>query len=240
MVSREIVATDALNLIQSFEEAASHPNLPKTAEEAKKIKALWVFSGPGTYDLPFKDDRYQNFPWAGFMDRRRLNRAGWLMRKITEIAIGKLLDGTKNPYDMRQAILENGPYLIYNGRPDENATVEDVLKRPGIAIPRGKVHVIDAIIDNTLDQVKSFDLPINLNLQSDDRIALVSHAPHLARVLYVIDKFRPFPEGVRIQAFPIATPREGKQIYAEMEIQGILYYAFVSNEASKNPYPHIL
>lgn len=229
-----------LDEINELEEAALHPNLPKTADEASRIKAIWVFSGPGTYDQPFKNDRYKDKPWARFMDRIRLNRAAWLMRKLTEEILGNTLDGIRNPEIVRQAFLENGPFLIYNGRHDENDAVRDVLTRPGIVIPKEKVHFIDARIDNTFDQVKTFSLPPGLTLKSGENIALVSHAPHLMRLLHIINKVKPFLEGAKVQLFPIASPSDGRQEYAEMEIRGLLYATFISGEAEETPCPYLL
>lgn len=230
----------ALNEINVLEEAARHPVFPNTSLEAGRIKTIWCFSGPGTYDLPFKEDRYKDKIWAEFMDRRRLNYAAFLMRKITQIHSGNQLQDNKDPQKMRAAILKYSPYLIYNGRKDENETVRDVLGRKGIIIPEEKVHIINAAIDKSIDQIRTFNLPPSLSLKQGDRIALVSHAPHLMRVLHMIEKVKPIQEGVGIQVFPVPTRSAGRQEYSEMEVRGLLYATFIAGEAAETAYPYLL
>lgn len=226
--------------IDHLEQAAKQPNLPKTSDQARKIKVIWCFSGPGTYDLPFKEDRYKDKPWARFMDRRRLNYSAWLMKRITEITLGRSLDGIKDPQGMKAAIYGFGPYLIYNGTADENETVRNVLTRQGVAISKEKVHIIDAGIDRTFDQIRSFSLPPGLELTDGDKIALVSHSPHLIRILHMLNKVKSLPQSAKVQVFPIIAPTEGQQEYAQMEVRGLLYSAFISGEAEQTVYPYLL
>ncbi len=214
---------------------------------AKKIEAIWVLSGPGTYDDPVKEDRYKNFPWARGMDRARLNYAARIARRVTEARSGDVFDQgglsslQKRKELTKRSILESGPYIIYNGRPDENEVVHDVLTREGIIIPQEKVMVIGEGIDKSVDQVKSVRLPENFDIEHDE-LAIISHAPQLARIVRMINRYRPFPEGTKIRLLPISTPEGGKTEYALMETRGILYYAFLSldRDATKESYPYLV
>jgi hypothetical protein len=202
-------------------------------EIAEKVAAIWVFSGPGTYDLPYKDDRYRDYPWAHGMDRARLDRAAILARKIAQKRSGQSFGGEglssvgEQKEKTKALIREFGPKIIYNGTEVENATVEDVLAREGIIIPKGNVEVLKSRIDNTVDQIRTFQVPQGLDIEGKE-IALISHAPHLERALHMIGRYQPLPKGAMPRLFPISTPEEGRETYAEMEIRGMLYYIFIS------------
>src|ERR1035437_4502043 len=51
------------------------PRFQVPADFLQNIGAIWVFSGPGTYDQPTKNDGYSQYPWARWNDRERLNHA---------------------------------------------------------------------------------------------------------------------------------------------------------------------
>lgn len=211
----EAVTSRALTLVGQLEKVARRPNIPLLPDEAGKIKALWVLSGPGYFDEPFKDDRYKKKPWARWMDRRRVGYALGLIRRLGH------------------------PFLIYNGRDDENARVLTGLGRMGV--PQERVHIISAGIDNTLDQVRSFRLPEGVLLRPGDVIGIVSHAPHLARVMYMLAHYNEVvPPGVMVRLFPLPTPESGREEYARMEVRGILHHVFISHDAEEEPHPHTL
>ncbi|MBI2051920.1 hypothetical protein HYT33_04130 [Candidatus Roizmanbacteria bacterium] len=240
----------SLDEIEKLEEVALGKkfNIPASPQEAAKIKALWVLSGPGTYDVATKDDRYQDRPWARWMDRKRLNYAATLTRKLTEIVVGiprqsrpkgkELM--TEEVAQLRSSIERYGPYIIYNGRQDENRVVENVLRREGVMIPTGKVYVIYNNIDKTIDQVKSFRLPPDIQLETGDTIGVITHAPHMMRLMHILNYFKPFPENVTVQAFPLPSPYDGGQEHTMDEICGLLNYVFVSGGATEEPYPYKL
>lgn len=113
-------------------------------EIARRIDAVWVLSCPGTYDEPLKEDRYRDYPWAKGMDRTRLNYAARIVRKVAEVRGGGSFERgglgslKRRKESIKKSISETGPYIIYNGRPDENAVVRDVLTREGVIIPQEK------------------------------------------------------------------------------------------------------
>lgn len=242
------VTDKALTEIDSLETMSrKRPSVPETAEEARKIKAIWVLSGPGTYDREFKDDRYKDKPWAAWMDKKRLNYAGMLVRELTEKITGRSFHtplGKKLTMEeveqIRTDIENHGPFIIYNGREDENETVESVLERDRIIIPKSKVHIIGAGIENSVSQVKSFNLPESLQLQAGDVIGVVTHAPHMMRIMHMANKYRPFPTEATIQAFPLHSPTGSMPEYANQEVEALLYYTFVTGDSTEQSYSYKL
>lgn len=219
------------------------------AETAKKIGAIWVNSGVGTYDTPVKEKErgvYKNLPWIRWADRARLNHAAILARKVAEARSGENFDsGSLADIKARKgkikAMIERyGPKIIYNGAELENDTVADVLSREGTIIPEDNVSIIrgsaEHPIVNTLDTVKTLELP--LGFTDYQELAIVAHAPHLARIMRMVNKQPPFPRTTKVRLFPVPTPEAGKEEYAELEILGILNYALRKGVADKESYPY--
>jgi hypothetical protein len=246
------VASQSFQEIQDLEELANRQkqdNIHFTKEEAERIKAIWVFSGPGTYLEPFKEDRYSSFAWSKWMDRQRLNHGALIAKKIAETLVGEEVRGHPSQIKYlkdkaRKFIAGYGPMIIYNGTSKENLTVNTVMNSYDVIIPWQKLYLIeDGSTNNSVHQIKSFKLPDNLELKPGDRIALVSHAPHLMRVMHMIDRYRnemQIPDGVEFQLFPLPSPKEGKKEYQAKEIRGLLYYALVSGDASLKAYLYII
>lgn len=256
---KDIPEAEMLSLISSvaeeiriLEEVGEReaPRLDKLPlEEAKKIAAIWVLSGVGTYDIPLKPkerDVYKQIPWIQWADRERLNHAAILARKTAEARSGRNFDKgslenvAERKEKMKAVIGEYGPDIIYNGTPLENETVADVLAREGAIIPEGKVSIISGTevhpIVNTTDNIKTFAFPHPL--KPGEELAIVAHGPHLVRVMRIVNKFRPFPEGTKVRLFPLPTAPEGKEQYRDMEILGILNYVYRKKEATAEPYPY--
>lgn len=209
----------------------------------KNIAVVWIISGPGTYDLPSKDDKYNNFPWARGMDRARLNHGAMLARRIAESRSGQKFDGPLGDVALRKRMMKEtienyGPEMVYNGTQLENDTVLDVLSREGTVIPEGKVHIIRGNIKTTLDQVKTFKLPVELN--ENEELAIISHAPHLVRIMNMINKNPPFPTRTKVRLFPVPTLVSGRTKYAEMETLGLLRYVYLDNESTVKRYPYLV
>lgn len=219
-------------------------NLPLKPEIARQIKAVIVLSGPGTWYQARKEDRYKDKIWAAWMDRKRLVHAVWVIRRITEISTGSYFRGSLNTIDeqvckIRDSIAKNGPYFIYTGREDERAAVKQAIQEKRAIIPLEKVYIIEEKIDNTVEQVKTITLPSELHLKPGDRIAIVAHGPQLVRLGHMLQRYKPFPAGLAIQPFPLATPPGGMPDYPEQEIRGLLYYTFITHDAAQEPYPYL-
>lgn len=239
--------TQALGEIDRLEQAArehrrilAESNLPIPVESLTKLKALWVLSGPGLYRQPFKQDRYQDKPWAQFMGRHRLAHAGMLMRRIAEVISGEIPIARDA---QKQLLLQHSPYLIFNGRQDENFDVQKVLAEEDAIIPQAKVWIPKIPIDKTIDQVKRLTLPPGLEIKPDDEIGVISHAPHLMRVSHMLNRYKellPFPPNTIIRTFPLSTPSSGIPEYQNQEVRGLLYYCFITDEATAEPYSYVV
>lgn len=214
-----------LDIKQVIKTAVSEiEELEKMALRAEEVKgetlALWVFSGPGTYDDAFINDRYGDYSWTKGMDRARIAYAERLVHHIAEIA-------------------ENYPTIIYNGSNLQNSVLRKVVKRKEIKIPSEKIMIVGENINNTVDQIKTFILPKHLHKPGFE-IGLVSHAPHLMRIIHTLNHYKTIPKNMTIRLFPISTPEEGKEEFAVSEIKGLLYYIFLAKNASSVAYPHII
>lgn len=245
------LAQNAALEIARFEELArTRPlRIPQSVEEAKRIKAIWDISSVGTYLKEFQDDRWKDKPWAGWTDRRRLNYSAALMRRLTERITGKSyrtpLGNRLTPNqaeELRSDIESFGPYPIYGSTLEQNEDVETVLAEQGVVVPRSRVYIIDfpekPVGVNTIDQMRTFSLPANLQIQQGDILAIVAHAPHIVRALHMMNRFKPFPEGLIIQPHPLPSPPSAGTDFAVQEISGLLHYTFISGDSSEESYPY--
>ena len=217
-----------------------------SAELADSIGAIWTISGPGTYYEPILNENvgYAEYKWTHGMDRARLNYTARLARKVTEGATGivhKAVPSTIEPQvqKTKQTIADFGPHIIYNGVPSGNAAVREVLSKEHTVVPEERVSVLGEDIKNTVDQMKTFRLPDGA-LEGGKKIAVVAHAPQLSRVVRMINRYRPFPEGTQIVLFPLATPGGGGETYAAREACALVYYTYLSpaRDATREPYPY--
>lgn len=244
--------------VAAFDHAA-HQNsrgiVPKYI--AEKIGAIWVFSGPGTYENATKDDRYAQYPWARWMDRDRLAYAALIARKISEAKGVQDVTGrglgtlAVHKAETKHLIALHGPQIIYNGTVLENASVRSVLEkeradgmRPhtGVIIPSEKVMILPDPVRNTTEQVSTFCLPSDFT--SSQELVLVSHAPQLPRILRTLQRYRPFPAGTRIRLFPLPTPAAAGNEYFNIEVSGTLFYCLLDRDSdgqpiiAREPYPY--
>src|SRR3989338_8169710 len=243
------IAEEIRRLEQVGEKEKGRIEMP--TEIAKKIGAIWVNSGVGTYDTPIKEKErgvYKNLPWMEWADRARLNHAAILERKVADARSGQNFDtGSLGDLKERKAkikemISQYGPKIIYNGVELENDGVATVLGREGTVIPENAVTIIrgnaEHPIINTLDTVKTLKLPPEF--QDDQELAIVAHAPHLARIMRMINKQPPFPRNTKVRLFPVPTPEVGKKEYAELETLGILNYVLRRGVADKESYTYVV
>lgn len=243
------LASRAASEMATFEQLARAMPLriPQTPEAAKRIKAVYDVSSAGTYLREYQDDRYKKIPWAGWADRRRLNYSATLIRRLTEIISGrsyKTPKGTRlnlqQVEQLRSDIEQLGPYLIYGSTAEQNEDVKQALEEKGAIIPRSKVHIIaERVVNtNTVDQMQTFSLPPNLQIQKGDILAVVAHAPHMVRVLHMLNRYKPLPEGMIVQPYPMPAPSSGGIDFATQEISGTLYYTYITGDSSEEIYPY--
>lgn len=204
--------------IQNFENAGNPLSIIDElgVEVVSNIAALWVFSGPDTYDSSYVSDRYRHFLWSKGMDRARVSCAESLYNRI------KTLTGF-------------GPHVFYNGSNEQNSILENVLASGKLNIPPYKFNIIGKNIQNTVDQVKTLILPNDI-LKKGNYIGLISHAPHLVRISYILNKYKHVLSDLSVMFFPIPTQKSGSLEYAISEIKGLLYYIYIRGNALKKPY----
>ena len=231
---KQIIAAE-LHRIGLFEKAAHEDELGHmmiSREMAQNIGAVWAIAGTGTYREPVTivdNPLLRDKPWAMWMDKHRIDRAVGLIKQLTVLR-------TEVATDLESAIAENGPYFIYNGYNFQNAVLEEVITHEAL-LPKAKVRIISGDLKITVDQIKSFALPSDKALKGKG-IAIVSHAPHLCRIVHMIERYQPFPVGTPLYLFPLPTPDLGKDEFSFMEIKGLLYYIFVAKDASEEAYPY--
>lgn len=241
--------SDAIGVLNELEVSAQNPQsqLPKTSEEAAKIRALWVISAPGTYFQAEKEDRYKGKKWALWNDRHRVNYAFKIGRELVAINLGHPLNS--NWVKSERELDAFGPLIVYNGTPVENAAILEVTKAPwfriseGLIYPRSKVVVINPFpsIDNTIDQIITFRLPTSYAMSSGDEIGIVIHAPQAVRFLYTLANLtNVIPQGTKLRVFSLPTPIGGYPEYPLQELRGMVNYRFIADppKVAHSPYPY--
>ncbi len=229
---------ERIALFETVAERDAKQGFTIDAETADKIGVIWVFSGPGTYEKPFKNsDKFRKYPWAAWMDKIRLNHAALLAKKIAEVRSGTT--SSQDPAKTRKMIADYGPYIVYNGFLEENSAFERMLEHGGAILPAEKVKIIHANLETTVDQIKTFELPEDPSV-SNKEVALVSHAPHLDRILHMLPKYNVLGKGSTPFLFPVPTPQTGEEQFAAMEVRGLLYRMFITKDATEKPHPYFL
>lgn len=176
------------------------------------------------------------------MGRRRLTYAGLLARRFAQAIAGNSSETSHGEVGAarertKNLITQFAPDILFNGSPDENVDVQAVLSEPNIIFPPEKVIILESGIKNTIDQVRTFTLPPSVDIRSGDEIGVITHAPHMMRFAHILNERKSnLPSGISLRALPIPSPVESWE-YAEQEIRGLLKYAFITGDASEEPYP---
>lgn len=225
----------AVSLYFDLENLALNPqaNFPKTAEEATRIRAIWVKSAHGTYLQETKEDRFKDKEWARWNDRDRVNYALSIARSITELRSGQALTG--NWEEDRRVILEYGPRIVYAGRWDENRDLKEASSDPLHYFPSDRPYptenflIIDGQIDNSADVIRHFKMPETYQPRFDDEIGVVSHSPQGVRFLFMLQQLESkFPRQATVRMFPIPAPEGSFPEYPIQELRGAVFYRFIS------------
>lgn len=231
-----------LTMLQEFEGAAlPHPKIYPDTD------VVFVVPGPGEYSSNFppyeeKSDRYRQLPWARKMDRARVRAGIVLVRGITAQRLGKSAKDVTS-----EDILQYGPWLHYSATHWENEHIKGVLSQEVLKFPPGKIMMYEDIVGqdgktrpivNTADQLEGLRFPEGLMPR---RVAVVSHAPHLVRIMHMMEKYKEsIPTGTIVQPFPLPTPVKGVPEYAKMELKGTLAAIYKLHTASPVPYRYQL
>lgn len=243
----ERIEADAIAIVNRLEQVRSNRKRIYPAT----IDAVLVFSGPGTYDERLKPDQQE---WQRNMDRDR-TRAGYaLMRELTA---ARKSARTKDPirgHDVSiQDIVDDGPFLVYNGIPIENQVLRQVLTRNKDKLPTEKILIIDEVrtdttfhpIRHTGDQYRSFFQEVvnpSSPLHRIKNVALVAHCPDFVRHPFYAAKYKEeFEEklGRRLHfwAYGIMSRNGTRNIHIESELPRLVEYAKRGDLASE---PEIL
>lgn len=196
--------------------------------------AVWVFSGPGTFYKPIEENE-QNF--TRWMDRYRILYGLSILKQVTAKKLGK-----QSGAITKDDILNHGPLFIYNGNDEENRDIRKALEHELNILPHEKVLIIDRVlregniqeIETTLDQIKSFPKEL-VGKQITKRIAIVSHAPHIARILRYFEEFSLFPNSIKVEVFSL-TANHDEALYMHEEMDKIWQY-FQKGDLSWTPLP---
>lgn len=236
------LAERTLATIATFERLARESIIisPKTAAD---IETIWIHSGTGNYDEPFKSSdnpRLQGVSWMAGQDRARLSRGVYLARRIAEVRSGQNIEMAsfrsigERKSATKEMIAEYGPTIFYSGYKTETDYVSKLVERPGGIIPAKKLHVLDTPLRVTSDAIRTFEY--SSSDAAAKNVVIISHAPHLgARILNMIGHFEPLSEGTVPYVSPVATAERGRHDFALMETRGLLYYALIQGLAAEYP-----
>jgi hypothetical protein len=211
--------------IRKVERSAKNPNLADY-KDLNRIRTIWSISGTGSYQKPLidvpSDKMWLNHSWGQSTDKLRLDYSTSLIHRIKKIL-------PENPQ----------PVLLYNGVAEQNEVLKKVAQSK-LGLKESEYFIMPGKIVRTLDQAKSFTLPPGSQLKKDDRIGIVSHAPHLIRLMKMVNIYKPFPKGARIILLPLVFETDtAENEFTKMEISGMLGY-ISRGEAAKQSYPYEL
>jgi hypothetical protein len=70
------------------------------------------------------------------------------------------------------------------------------------------------------------------------QVAIVTHAPHMDRVLHIMQSHPYLPDGSIPYVAPLPTPEAGRREFSNMEVRGMLFYVYLQQDASEEPHPY--
>lgn len=225
-------------------------------EMARSVKRIVVFSAPGTYTQPVKDDRWKHLKWAWGMDRLRDDRATRLGVVLSGLVTGKDFSvfNSLKPLDAndpdlkdlrenaKEAVVDAKIRFVYIGRPDEVAEVHNALRQNNSFIPENIVDSIDdPKIDNTVDQVRELGKYLHEkhaagDIKEGDSIIFVAHGPQLVRMAGLFNQYNSIPSGVNVLFDPLPIPHLGITEYPFMETKGTTFNRVSGISAESCPY----
>lgn len=241
----DALVTNLLKMVTDFEELALRH---RTTQLRIDTDVVWDIAAAGIFakgmpELPEDKDRYKDLPWSRGFERGRIRTSAVIARTIASLRSGKTAVSLT-----REDYLEYAPYLIYAGTPEQQENVRTVLTTFSnqYRLPlEARVHVVRGVknqdgsfrdVINSVDEVQAFELPEGIIPR---RMIIVSHAPHLVRLLHIMGKFHEdIPSKTIIQPYPIASPEKGKLDYTIMEVRGTLAAIYGTQTASSHPYPY--
>jgi hypothetical protein len=173
----------------------------------REIKAVWVLSGSGSY-------------YDALLD----NEGDQSLRDL------KAFYGTDRArIDFVEKFINScegfTPELLYNGTAKQNQDLIKAIKKQDLNLKLENVKIIEGTISSTLDQVKKFRYPAGIKILPGEKLAILSHAPHMSRILRMMNKFSQNFKGAKIVPISIKLndPAAEKE-FIRRELLGTLDY----------------
>lgn len=226
MLLNNKIKKSVLTEIDLFKKNANQLPQKKDIDILKKVRAIWVLSGSGSYLKPLSDsDSNQaniNNLWYHGTDNARLDYAEhWLL------SYKNLLPNDRQPT------------LIYNGVKNQQEDLLHAIKERKYKIPLDQIYIAPGNNIRTIDQVKNFSFPPNLDL-NDGYLGVLSHTTHLPRVLRFMGKNRKIFQKIKVLVLPLNLKNIEDQVkMAKPEVKGTLDY-IKKGEATIDPYPFLM
>lgn len=220
------IKKSVLTEINLFEKNANKLPQIKDIEILKKVRAIWVLSGSGSYLKPLidveSDQANINNLWYHGTDKARLDYAEqWLS------AYSKIL-----PANFR-------PILIYNGLKEQQKDLFKAIEEKKCKIALDQVYIAPGDNIRTIDQVKNFSFPPNLDL-NNGFLGILSHLTHLPRILRFMGKNRKIFKNIKALVLPLNLKNTEDQVkMAKPEVKGIFDY-IQKGKAAIDPYSYRL
>lgn len=236
----DTILTASVDLLQSLERAARpHPTIHEDTD------IVIVICGPGEYSktiAPYeeKKDRYP-YPWARRMDRARVRAGVSIVHEVTAMRLGKPVAEVTT-----EDVARHGPWLHYAATSWENNHIRHVLAQSSLHMPSSKIfmhtfldeHGNERPIINTATQMEDLQFPGD---SPPRRIVIVSHAPHLVRIAFLMEKWKDrIPKSTTVQFFPLPTPSLAVDPYTLIELRGVFAEIYKKGTAAKTPFAFTL
>ncbi len=202
----EEIGRELFAQIEEFEGKAQNIDTAFTS----KLKLIWVLSGSGSISKSILDhERGRIFANT---DRDRIKLALKIARQNKNISI------------------------LYNGTNEQNSDLVKAIRSGRYDISLDQVKIIPGEINCTLDQVRLFSYPADISIKGDELFGVLSHAPHLVRVLRMMAAHKGNFKQAKILPIPLIldNPSEEEE-FIKREIIGTIDY-ILKNEARREPY----
>lgn len=245
------VIADCLNEAHSIETAARSSSKWVLPEDNDPNPLVVVLSGPGTYYLPTKPDRYEGLPFAYNGDRERSDLSAILGIQLAGARMGidfrefrdrRILTGFDPVLDVRreqirQAILDSGVRFLYLGTNEEVEATRRVVNTKSSFVPQQAVTLISDGIDNAYHQAEA--LKSFLASKSQPARGSICFALPLKAIRFfrMCEGLKSIPQSMQTYVLPMPTTRSGYPDYVRNEIAGVLNYA-VQGRCAPNPSPY--
>lgn len=236
------IEQEALGVVSRLKEAAENHQRTYPAN----LDAVLVFSGPGTYYDNLKIDQDE---WMRWMDRDRIRAGVAVVREATATTIRDFTGKDVSVGSIsKDNISKKGPFLVYNGIPQENEVFRRAIDSQYSKIPKDKVLIIDEVresdkvvpIAHTAHQVKSFYQEL-VNPESPlyyaRSVAFVSHIPDFVRIPFYLEKYDNeylTHNELKFYFYGLKSRPETEQVHLDWELPRLVQYA-EQGHLSKKP-----